>query len=1321
MASSKQRPQIASRGQLVALGAVLVCAFSPLSLDAQTVVNSRDALGPYDWWGQIQGRHDTGHAVPIQWSWFFDDLVEVDDQSPMDIAGLPEGELQLVRVEALHEPLDVDGLLRPTGMHLRPDGPILIADYDANAVVAYDRHTGDVTTEFAGNGLDGPWDIACTEFDEQDYLCAVTSRNNNKVLVFNADSGDLVTTRDTAGGPTGVSFVNSSFGPQGAQVSWARADDGRFSQISLSQSFFGGYDFCSYCGSNDRVGLSGPLGVHVDEAQLGRSPDTELLVADTNNDRVVSWRIDPNATLGGSGGFFGQNSSILWPVLGPEDGMQRPVDIQYVDVDRLSTGSSFYDQEEGFVLNEAGSIYRIQGPYYEEFSTLFSDEPGLAGATALEFDETTTEGFVLTADTGAGTGELHRIPSTVELTVRAVGAPDDAFFGLGLQDKTGGSLNKWVWADASDDHRVTITVGSNDLLAVYAGREHGAQTSQPYQLLFSEALTPTLARPETTATATASQLTLQVTHGATAEAIELYVYSGCPTDLNYWNESRSLVAGGVFTPGPLNPPSGRHELRYPDLADCFDAVHEVPADPSGVTVVDLAEFNAVPGVEYCFATVASKRSDNALSQPSVLDFETSCAVAPAVGSTGLFCTEARPARASTAANLRSLPAGAPGQPTWYRHVVTGDEGADVLVVARFGGSSARHSGVQYGNVYGSAPATAVSQLAVYRDECPDEEGQLADLSTEDTLRLIARGGDELFFRVSHFGGAPPVWHLLELDPSPSADQPAPAGVTASGELGGVAQDGQITVCWEPVRSAAGDPEGPDFVQYEIRRGPVGGPWDTVLVDGWSGDCYVDRTLGPDEEYEYQVVALFPLYGGTPPLGSDDGGAVLRSEPSAVLGRSSAVDVGASPLPLAPPTGFDFTTFQRGWLSLERVLFRIPLSVLPINNPMGVQLWWDRAVAPTRHRVTQHHADGSTSDYVTYGQTHAIDIRTGDLGVLCYDLTAERTEDDGSTTQSPVVGWSESGDPSFCLNMCETATLTAINPTSWFGSVSVGRNQAHVPQETFKFEFASNINNVIEYQDYAGPLYLANFSGVPARVCVWQGSESCDDLVSLGCSDPDAFGTTRHDFYADSGDGTVFFQWEAAEDLFPRQISDASEFGQDRFGFEYAIGTSPPFSSLSSPNVTGLPPEVGVLLTSQCASGITVDYIVQDWVPDIDSFVAVIADGTVAATASELTGRVQVPVNPLISQHQIEVALFQDRFTKVMSRFAYRTTVSGVGDLNFDCAINVLDVVIANNHILGLQPIEDHLQPIADLNNDLQIDVLDLVSLVSNILARLAED
>ena len=56
-----------------------------------------------------------------------------------------------------------------------------------------------------------------------------------------------------------------------------------------------------------------------------------------------------------------------------------------------------------------------------------------------------------------------------------------------------------------------------------------------------------------------------------------------------------------------------------------------------------------------------------------------------------------------------------------------------------------------------------------------------------------------------------------------------------------------------------------------------------------------------------------------------------------------------------------------------------------------------------------------------------------------------------------------------------------------------------------------------------------------------------------------------------------------------------------------------------------------------------------------------------------------------------------------------------GDVNLDGSINVLDIVVTVNHVLGIGPISGYEFQIADMNDDGIVNILDIISIVNLII------
>ena len=56
-----------------------------------------------------------------------------------------------------------------------------------------------------------------------------------------------------------------------------------------------------------------------------------------------------------------------------------------------------------------------------------------------------------------------------------------------------------------------------------------------------------------------------------------------------------------------------------------------------------------------------------------------------------------------------------------------------------------------------------------------------------------------------------------------------------------------------------------------------------------------------------------------------------------------------------------------------------------------------------------------------------------------------------------------------------------------------------------------------------------------------------------------------------------------------------------------------------------------------------------------------------------------------------------------------------GDVNLDGSINVLDIVVTVNHVLGIETISGYGFEIADMNDDGIVNILDIISIVNIII------
>ena len=78
--------------------------------------------------------------------------------------------------------------------------------------------------------------------------------------------------------------------------------------------------------------------------------------------------------------------------------------------------------------------------------------------------------------------------------------------------------------------------------------------------------------------------------------------------------------------------------------------------------------------------------------------------------------------------------------------------------------------------------------------------------------------------------------------------------------------------------------------------------------------------------------------------------------------------------------------------------------------------------------------------------------------------------------------------------------------------------------------------------------------------------------------------------------------------------------------------------------------------------------------------------------------------------------FESEFT---SEFLYEVVCADsnlmLGDTNFDGTLNVLDVIVLVNFVLGSEDLNNDELYVSDINNDQEINVLDVILLVNLIL------
>ena len=93
--------RIGLRRLAVTFGVISVLFLSSSAAIAQTHVDARGALGPYDWVGDFPGRWDTGRFIRFMWFWDPSSFTELVHEETATVTGNPDGEILRYKVEAL--------------------------------------------------------------------------------------------------------------------------------------------------------------------------------------------------------------------------------------------------------------------------------------------------------------------------------------------------------------------------------------------------------------------------------------------------------------------------------------------------------------------------------------------------------------------------------------------------------------------------------------------------------------------------------------------------------------------------------------------------------------------------------------------------------------------------------------------------------------------------------------------------------------------------------------------------------------------------------------------------------------------------------------------------------------------------------------------------------------------------------------------------------------------------------------------------------------------------------------------------------------------
>ena len=240
------------------------------------------------------------------------------------------------------------------------------------------------------------------------------------------------------------------------------------------------------------------------------------------------------------------------------------------------------------------------------------------------------------------------------------------------------------------------------------------------------------------------------------------------------------------------------------------------------------------------------------------------------------------------------------------------------------------------------------------------------------------------------------------------------------------------------------------------------------------------------------------------------------------------------------------------------------------------------------------------------------------------------------------------------------------------------------------------------QGYTGLFHINNDSGTPARICAWSGDSSCMGMVFHGCNEPGSDGNTYMDNLITSGSGIWYFMVE--------MLSEGGQTFEDLSALSFTVGFSQ--------NVVPESAQPAVALTvsdNSCSSRLLVDFVVTNFDFAFDSYISFQRDGAEIARSEVPTGTVELAIDPAETVHEIVALLFENPLEAVYSRRIYTNAGPFSGDINEDCSVDVLDLTILINDILGIIEMDAHSAALADMVDDDIIDTLDTVSMVSFIL------